>query len=53
MNNEQAYERIVDIVFKYEDKELLSLEDRKLNTEALNNIQEVLKKAEMKGKKND
>ena len=42
MSDEQAYERIVDIVFKYEEKELLSLDDRKLNNEALNRIREAL-----------
>ena len=44
MTDEQAYERIVDIVFKYEEKELPLLEDRNLNIEALNHIREALKK---------
>ena len=42
MNNEEAYKRIENIVFKYEEKELSSLEDRKLNNEALNHIREAL-----------
>ena len=49
MTDEQAYERIVDIVFKYEEKELPLLEDRNLNIEALNHIREALKKANMRG----
>lgn len=43
MNNDEAYKRIENIVFKYEEKELPSLEDRKLNNEALNHIREALK----------
>lgn len=43
MNNDEAYKHIENIVFKYEEKELSSLEDRKLNNEALNHIREVLK----------
>lgn len=44
MTSEEAYKRIVNIVFKYEEKELSSLKDRKLNNEALNHIREALKK---------
>lgn len=49
MTNEEAYKRIENIVFKYEEKELSSLDDRKLNNEALNHIREALKKADMRG----
>lgn len=43
MTNKEAYKRIENIVFKYEEKELSSLDDRKLNNEALNHIREALK----------
>ena len=46
MNNKQAYEHIVNIIFKYEEKEPLSLDDRKLNNEALNRIRKSLNKQE-------
>ena len=48
MTNEQAYEHIANIIFKYEEKEPSPLDDRKLNIEALNRIRETLKKADMR-----
>ena len=49
MNNDEAYKHIENIVFKDEEKELSSLEDRKLNNEALNHIREVLKNERPQG----
>ena len=49
MNNDEAYKHIENSVFKYEEKELSSLEDRKLNNEALNHIREVLKNERPQG----
>lgn len=43
MNNEEAYKHIENVVFNYEEKELSSLKDRKLNNDALNHIREALK----------